>query len=70
MDGGDRRPSFAFQDEDKVVLFATVPRELKFLVILYQRASRMQSFSEAMRRLLETHPELTKVADRLYTHSE
>ena len=52
--------------EQKVVLFAMIPKELKFLVDQYKITSRSISMAEALRRLLETHPELTRLANILY----
>lgn len=51
----------------KVVLFVMIPKELKGLLDLYKITSRSISMAEVVRRLMETHPELTKLADTLYT---
>lgn len=50
----------------KVTLFVMVPGELRFLVDQYRIDMRMPTLSEAIRRLLETHPALTETALRIY----
>lgn len=68
MDSGDGGTSGASAEESgrKVACFYMLPVELKFLLDLYRINRRMQSSTEAMRRLLETHPDLTRLADMLY----
>ena len=53
----------------RVDLYATVPGELKYLVKTWQITQRLPSFSLALQRLLETHPDLAKLAAELYTRS-
>lgn len=48
------------------VLFCQLPPELIFLVDQYKIYMRMPTRTEAVRRLLESHPALTDVANRLY----
>lgn len=50
-----------------VTVYLRLPGELKYLIHSYQDACRMQSFNEAARRLLETHPDLQRHAAMLYT---
>lgn len=64
--GNGSTGSTAKASEQKVVLFAMIPKELKFLVDQYKITSRSISMAEAIRRLLETHPELTRLANILY----
>jgi hypothetical protein len=52
---------------NRVVIYASVPAELKHLAILYQIHRRKQSFAEALIELLETHPEIDKIARHLYS---
>jgi hypothetical protein len=47
-----------------------VPVELKFLVNYYKNARKLPTFSYAVRQLLETHPELARIAAELYTNSK
>lgn len=54
----------------KVACFYMLPVELKFLLDLYRINRRMQSSTEALRRLLETHPDLTRLADMLYNEEK
>lgn len=54
------RPGFA-------VIHATVPSELKFLIVTYMHRRRFQTFNMAFRDLLERHPELARLAAELYT---
>lgn len=49
-----------------VIIQTRVPKELQFLIDLYANRKRCVSTSEAIRRLLESHPELTKLAYELY----
>jgi hypothetical protein len=56
------RPGFAL-----LRLETSVPVELKFLINFYKSRNRMPSFSWAVRALLETHPDLAKLAAELYT---
>jgi hypothetical protein len=51
---------------DRTVIFARVPRELIMLAKCYQNTSRIPTFSGTIQRLLETHPELVKLAELLY----
>lgn len=52
---------------ERVQMYARVPGELKYLIICYQSANRLPSFSLAVQRLLETHPGLAALAASLYT---
>lgn len=54
----------------KVTLFVNIPPELRFLVDQYRIDMRMPTLSEAIRRLLESHPALTETAERLYNRSD
>lgn len=50
-----------------VTLYArSIPAELKYLVTCYQSDRRLQSFNLAIRMLLETHPDLQKLAADMY----
>ena len=66
MASGDGSPGSPGQDGRKVALFLMLPIELRYLLDLYKINRRMQSTNEAMRRLLETHPDLTRLAEVLY----
>jgi hypothetical protein len=44
-----------------------VPGELKYLINYYKNRNRMPNFGWAVRTLLETHPDLAKLAAELYT---
>ena len=65
MDGRDRtvrdRPVV-----NRVEMYARIPPELKYLIICWQNASRLPSFSMAVQRLFETHPALAELAATLY----
>lgn len=52
------------------IIYVKIPHELKYLVSLYQVDRRMISFREALQRLLETHPDLTALANGLYTGTD
>lgn len=52
-----------------VTIYARVPGELKYLIHSYQSACRMTSFNEAIRRLLESHPDLARHAAMLYNQN-
>lgn len=56
--------------EGKVALFVMVPGELRFLVNRYRIDMRIPTTSEAIRRLLESHPALTETAERLYNRGD
>lgn len=66
MARGNGSTSGTKENGQKVALFAMIPKELKFLLDLYKTSSRSISMAEALRRLLETHPELTRLADVIY----
>lgn len=51
---------------DRAVIFVRVPGELKYLAECYQSARSMQSFAQAITELLETHPRIAEMAERLY----
>jgi hypothetical protein len=64
-DGPVKNPPYKF-----VTIYARgIPAELKFLVGRYQECKRIASYSQAIRKLLETHPDLAKLAAELYTES-
>lgn len=46
-----------------------IPAELKYLISCYQQDQRLASFNLAVRVLLETHPDLRKLAAALYNGS-
>jgi hypothetical protein len=71
MDGGNGTvsPKPKNWKNTTVTVYLRLPGELKYLIHSYQDACRMQSFNEAARRLLETHPELAKHAAMLYNGS-
>lgn len=56
---------------DKTVsLYVRIPPELKFLLMRYHSVRKLPSFSYAVQSLLETHPELARLAAELYTESQ
>jgi hypothetical protein len=71
MASGDRSPGRkAPWQEGQVATFLWLPKELRFLVDLYKTSRRMPTFTEAVRRLLETHPDLTHLAETLYNEGD
>jgi hypothetical protein len=61
VDGGNRsvdRPGYA-------QMIVRIPVELKYLVEWYKNTTRMPSFNYAVRHLLETHPEIARMAAEL-----
>lgn len=50
-------------------MYARVPSELKYLIVKYQQHQKLMSFSNAVQRLLETHPDLARLAAELYNAS-
>lgn len=47
-----------------------MPEPLRYLVEQYEKDMLLPSFSMAIRRLLETHPDIAKRADSLYHESQ
>jgi hypothetical protein len=47
-------------------VFVRLPSELRFLIECYQSDRRIIAFSDTIRELLETHPEIDKRAQDLY----
>jgi hypothetical protein len=70
MAGGNRSPVDKAPGVKSATLFVMVPAELRFLVDQYRIDRRMPTLSEAIRRLLESHPDLTETAQRLYNRSD
>lgn len=50
----------------RVSMHARIPAELKYLVTCYQNATRLATFNYAVQRLLETHPDLQRLAAEMY----
>lgn len=44
----------------------TIPQELRFLVEMYRKDMKVVSFNQAIRTLLESHPEIDKRARLVY----
>lgn len=51
---------------EKVTVNITLPRELVFICKEYGKRGRIPSFTGVVQRLLETHPDLTSLANSLY----
>jgi hypothetical protein len=65
MASGNRTPGPRAEYET-VNTYIKLPRELDFLCSAYAKHMRLTSRSQAIQRLLETHPELVKLANTLY----
>jgi hypothetical protein len=68
MDRGDGRPGVPL--ENSTVTHIRLPDELIYVLRKYQISIRSVSLAETVRRLLESHPELTKHAARLYSEGD
>jgi hypothetical protein len=44
----------------------SIPADLRYLVEQYQKDMHIVSFNQALRTLLETHPEIDRVVQRIY----
>lgn len=44
----------------------SIPQELRYLVEMYQNDMRIVSFNQALRRLIESHPEIDRRAQLVY----
>lgn len=53
-----------------VTLYARLPAELKYLVVCLQNASKFPSFNYTIQHLLETHPDIARMAAELYTEAQ
>lgn len=47
----------------------SIPRDLRYLVEKYQNDMHIVSFNQALRMLLETHPEIDRIVQRIYAES-
>jgi hypothetical protein len=56
MDGRDRFVKYPL----------SIPRDLRYLVEQYQKDMHIVSFNQALRTLLETHPEIDRIVQRIY----
>lgn len=64
MASGNRRPGPLGYGEE--TLYVTLPKEILFIVESYRISRRIPSTKMAIQRLLESHPDLTYLAARLY----
>lgn len=68
MDGGNRSPRPAPQiDLGKTHFNLYLPAELAYVIEMYKILTRSDTMTATIRHLLETHPELTRVAEGMYT---
>lgn len=44
----------------------SIPEELRVLVEIYQKRMKVVSYNQALRMLLETHPEIDRLASEIY----
>jgi hypothetical protein len=65
MDSGNGSPG----PFGKINFHLYLPAELAYIIREYQRMTRQDTMTATIRHLLETHPELTKTAEKLYTDS-
>lgn len=66
MGGRNRRPRYS----GSKVIYVHVPPELRYLVDCYRIEMRCRSVSEAVQKILETHPVLTSIAEMVYTDND
>lgn len=51
----------------KINFHLYLPAELVYVISEYKRLTRQDTMTATLRHLLETHPDLTRVAEGLYT---
>jgi|HubBroStandDraft_6_1064221.scaffolds.fasta_scaffold427245_1 hypothetical protein len=47
----------------------SIPRDLRYLVELYQKDMHIVSFNQALRTLLETHPQIDRIVQGIYARA-
>jgi hypothetical protein len=51
---------------DRTVTYLRLPPELLYLVACYQNDRRFAALNQAVQELLETHPRIAQIAERVY----